>query len=125
MSPDYFAGALTAGPDGDCASAQPGSNGERAAYVIITPAGDSADEHIVKLIAGADGTLRIDSQVGGYLTASLSQVSPGPGSWGTWQLSVTGGSTAAASAAPTVAGHRLTAAPDPANYQPPVQPGGR
>ena len=124
-SPDFFAGALTAGADGSCASAQPGSPGERAAYVIIAPAGDSADEHIVKLTASADGTLSIDSQVGGYLTASLSQVSPGPGSWGTWQLGVTGGSTPAALAAPAVTGHRMTAAPDPASYVAPIQPGGR
>ena len=121
-SPGFFAGALTAGADGSCASAQPGRNGERAAYVIITPAGDSADEHIVKLTASADGTLRIDSQVGGYLTASLSQVSPGPGSWGTWQLGVTGGSAPQASAAPAVTGHRMTAAPDPASYVAPTSP---
>jgi hypothetical protein len=128
VSADFFAAALTAGPTGNCASAQPGSTGERAAYVIITPAGDSADEHVVKLLAGADGTLSIPdqpgqpAQVGGYLTASLSQVSPGPGSLGTWQLTVTGGSAPAASAAPSVAGYRLTAAPDPANYTPPSGP---
>jgi hypothetical protein len=121
-SPGFFAAALTAGADGSCASAQPGSNGERAAYVIIAPAGDSADEHIVKLTASADGKLSIDSQVGGYLTASLSQVSPGPGSWGTWQLGVTGGSAPVASAAPAVTGHRMTAAPDPANYVAPTSP---
>ncbi len=39
-SPGFFAGALTAGPGGDCASAQPDSKGERAAYVVITPDGD-------------------------------------------------------------------------------------
>ena len=128
VSADFFAAALTAGPTGNCASAQPGSTGERAAYVIITPAGDSADEHVVKLLAGADGTLSIPDQpgqpgqVGGYLTASLSQVSPGPGSLGTWQLTVTGGGAPAASAAPSVAGYRLTAAPDPANYTPPSGP---
>ena len=121
-SPDFFAAALTAGPDGSCASAQPDSKGERAGYVIIAPAGDSADEHIVKLTADAGGTLHLDSQVGGYLTASLSQVSSTPGSWGTWQLAVTGGSAPAASAAPTVTGHRLTAAPDPANYVAPTSP---
>jgi hypothetical protein len=121
-SPDYFAAALTAGPDGSCASAQPGSTGERATYVIITPAGDSADEHIVKLTSAADGVLRIDSQVGGYLNATLTQVSPTPGSWGTWQLAVTGGGAPAAQAAPAVTGYRLTAAPDPANYQPPASP---
>ena len=119
VSADYFAAALTGG---DCASAQPGSKGEWAAYVIITPAGDSADEQIVKLTAGADRTLKIDSYVGGYLTASLSQVSPGPGSLGTWQLTVTGGSGPAAAQAPSVAGYRLTAAPDPANYTPPSSP---
>ena len=121
-SPDYFAAALTAGPDGSCAAAQPGSKGERAAYVIIAPAGDSADEHIVKLTSAADGVLSIDSQVGGYLNATLTQVSPTPGSWGTWQLAVTGGGAPAAPAAPAVTGYRLTAAPDPANYQPPVSP---
>ena len=42
-------GALTAGPAGDCASAQQNSKGEHATYVLITPAGDPADEHIVKL----------------------------------------------------------------------------
>jgi hypothetical protein len=118
-SPDYFAAALTGG---DCASSLPQTTGEWAAYVIITPAGDSADEQIVKLVAGADRTVKIDSHVGGYLTASLSQVSPGPGSLGTWQLTVTGGSIPAAAAAPAVTGYRLTAAPDPANYQPPTSP---
>ena len=118
-SADYFAAALTGG---DCASSLPQTTGEWAAYVIITPAGDSADEQIVKLAAGADRTVKIDSYVGGDLTASLSQVSPGPGSLGTWQLTVTGGSIPAAAAAPAVAGYRLTAAPDPANYQPPTSP---
>jgi hypothetical protein len=122
VSPDYFAGALTAGTDGSCASAQPNSKGERAAYVIITPAGDSADEHIVKLTAVDDGTLHIESQAGGYLTASLTQVAATPGSSGTWQLTVTGGSAPVASAAPTVTGHRLTAKPDPASYLPPTSP---
>jgi hypothetical protein len=122
VSPDYFAGALTAGPDGSCASAQPDSKGERAAYVIITPAGDSADEHIVKLTIDADGTPHIDSQVGGDLTASLGQVSPTPGLSGTSELLVTGGSTAAAVTAPAVTGHRLTAKIDPVNYQPPASP---
>jgi hypothetical protein len=122
VTPDYFAAALTAGSDGSCASAQPGSKGERAAYVIITPAGDSADEHIVKLTIGADGKLGIDSQVGGYLTASLTPVSPTPGSSGTWQLAVTGGSAPVALTAPTVTGHRLTAKPDPPTYQPPASP---
>ena len=122
VTPDYFAAALTAGSDGSCAAAQSGSKGERAAYVIITPAGDSADEHIVKLTAGADGTPRIDSQVGGYLTASLTQVSPTPGSSGTWQLALTGGSAPVALTAPAVTGHRLTAEPDPASYEPPTSP---
>jgi hypothetical protein len=122
QSPDYFAAALTAGAAGDCASAQPGSTGERATYVIITPVGDRADEHIVKLVAGADGALRIDSQVGGYLTASVSKLPQPGGLWGTWQLTVSGGSTPAAAAAPSVAGVRLTAAPDPTNYKPPDGP---
>jgi hypothetical protein len=56
--------------------------------------------------------------VGGYLTAAVARVSAAPGSWGTWQLTVSGGSTAAASAAPGVTGVRLTSAPG-ADYQPP------
>jgi len=124
VSADFFAGALTAGTTGDCASAQPASTGERAAYVVITPAGDSADEHVVKLVAGADGTLSISDQVGGYLTANLSQVSPGPGAWGTWQLTVKMPPVTPPPnpPPPTVKGYRLTAAPDPANYQPPDSP---
>ena len=121
VSADYFAGALTYGPAGDCLSAQPNSKGEHAAYVIITPAGDPADEHVVKLAASADGTLRVTDQAGGYLTAAVARLSGTPGSWGTWQLTVTGGSTPAA-AGPAVQGFRLTSAPDPANYQPPVTP---
>ncbi len=72
MSADDFAGALTAGPTGDCASAQPDSKGEWATYLIITPSGDPADEHIVKLTAGEDGTLSVTDQAGGYLTAAVS-----------------------------------------------------
>jgi hypothetical protein len=97
--------------------------------VVITPAGDRADEHIVKLTAGAGGTLQIADQAGGYLTAaSLSQVPFTPGSgmqettWGTWQLTVTGGSTPVPVEPPTVTGYRLTAAPDKGNYTPPASP---
>jgi hypothetical protein len=124
VSADYFAGALTAGTDGSCASAQPGSTGERAAYVVITPGGDSADEHVVKLTADATGKLSIAEQVGGDLTATLTQVGAAPGAWGTWQLAVTGDSAPAAvkTPAPSVAGYRLTAPPDPQNYQPPLSP---
>ena len=120
VSADYFAGALTAGTTGDCASGQPDSKGEHATYVVITPDNDPADEHIVKLAASEDGTLSIAEQTGGYLTAALSRIGTAPGSWGTWQLTVTAGSTATA-IAPTVAGARLTSAPDPA-YQAPGSP---
>jgi hypothetical protein len=116
QSPDYFIGALTAGVNGDCASAQ--GKGERNAYVIITPAGDQADEHIVKLVVGLDGTPRIADQVGGYLTARLRDIGEG-GSWGTWQMDVSGGVTPRAAQEPTVTGVRLTSAPGP-NYQPPA-----
>ena len=85
-SPDYFAGALTAGPD---RGLRVGAAGQRASgppYVVITPAGDRADEHVVKLRSPPTAGLQHrgdHSQVGGYLTASLSQVSPGPGGrWG-------------------------------------------
>ena len=129
VSADYLAGALTIPPPSDpppasCMPPTPGTSAEWATYVIIVPAGDRADEHIVKLTASADGrTLSIDSQVGGYLTASLSRVSSAPEStWGTWQLALTGGSTPQAAAPPAVQGFRLTAAPDPANYQPPATP---
>ena len=121
-SPAYFAAALTAGPAGDCASAQQNSKGEHATYVLITPAGDPADEHIVKLENNySGGALSVENQTGGYLNAVLSQASAVPGSWGTWQLTVTGGGAATA-VAPTVQGYRLTAAADPANYQPSTPP---
>src|SRR5262249_37183911 len=68
----YLIAALTAGagPDGSCATAPPDSTGEQAADVVITPAGDGADAHIVKLVHGVDG-LRVASQAGGYLTATV------------------------------------------------------
>jgi hypothetical protein len=118
-SAGYLIAALTGG---DCASAQKDSASEHATYVVITPAGDSADEHIVKLVSAADGTLSIAAQAGGDLTATVQQLPQPGGLWGTWQLTVSGGSTPAASAAPSVVGYRLTAAPDPANYQPPTSP---
>ena len=122
VSPDYFAAALTAGSDGSCASAQPGSKGERAAYVIITPAGDSADEHIVKLTAGADGTLQ-HRQPG----RRLPDRQPVPGVAG---ARVVGDLAADRDRGQRPGGgggaggdrHRLTAAPDPANYLPPSSP---
>jgi hypothetical protein len=109
-SQDYFIGALTAGPNGDCASAQPQSKGEHAAYITVTPAGDPADEHQVKLSVDQAGTVSIAEQAGGYLTASLSRASTSPGSWGSWVLTLTGGATPAAVTAPTVTGQRLTVA---------------
>lgn len=122
---EYFVAALTGASggnsgeaDGPCASAR--GQGERSAYVIITPAGDRADEHIVKLQSSQDGTLSVADQAGGYLTAALAQVSSTPGSWGTWTLTLTGGTTPQA-AAPTVTGFRLTAAPGP-DYTPPTSP---
>jgi hypothetical protein len=122
-SPQYFAGALTAGPDGSCASAQ--DKGEWSSYVVITPAGDPADEHLVKLrvdpSAGPAGRVRIEDQAGGYLTATLSPVSPVGGSWGSWELRLTGGATPAAVTAPAVTGYRLTSAEGP-NYVPPTTP---
>ena len=120
-SPAYFAGALTAGLKAECASDK--GAGERNAYVIITPAGDRADEHIVKLVAGADGTLRVGSQVGGYLTATVTRASTAPGSWGTWVLNVNGGGSATPLllGQPALHGFRLTAAPGP-DYVPPTSP---
>jgi hypothetical protein len=134
-SPFYFAGALTAAPASDqppapaqCMPPTPaGSVGEHAAYLVITPAGDPADEHIVKLTADTSWQtpLSIDSQVGGYLTAALQPVPFTTGmpetAWGSWQLTVSGGSTPAPSAAPAVAGFRLTAAPV-GGYTPPSSP---
>jgi hypothetical protein len=87
--------------------------------VLVTPVGDQADEHIVKLVASQTGKLSIADQVGGYLTAAVAQVGANPGSWGTWQLTVSGGSTPQATAAPQLHGFRLTAAPR-ANYQQPA-----
>jgi hypothetical protein len=119
-SQDFFAGALTAGKTGDCASAQPQSSGERAAYVIIIPAGDPADEHIVKLTAAADGTLRIAGQVGGALTATVARGSGPGGSWGQWTLTIKGPAAPTAATAPALAGFRLTSAPGP-GWTPPGQ----
>jgi len=96
--------------------------GERAAYVIITPVGDRADEHIVKLVANTGGTLRIASQVGGDLTAKLANSGgPQPGSWGSWELDVQGIAAPSALAPPQVTGTQLTSPPGP-DYQPPTSP---
>ena len=91
-SPEYFIGALTAGPDGGCGSAS--GTGEWSAYVVITPAGDPADQHEVKLqadpSAGPAGIVRIADHAGGDLTATLPQGGPDGSWWGGWQLHVSG-----------------------------------
>jgi hypothetical protein len=125
-SPAFFMGALTAGADspqvnGACAAAQAQQLGERAAYVVITPAGDQADQRLVKLRVDQFGVVRIDSQVGGDLNVALERAGGG-GSWGGWRLRVTGPDEPAAQApAPVVQGQRLTSAPGP-GYQPPKVP---
>ena len=119
-SAEFFIGALTAGVDGSCASAQAQKKGERAAYVVIAPAGDPADRRLVKLRVDQFGVVRIDSQVGGDLNAALESAGAG-GSWGGWRLRVSGPADPVAQAAPTVSGQRLTSASS-AGCQPPQTP---
>jgi hypothetical protein len=109
-SPAFFIGALTAGSDGSCASAQPGSAGEWSAYVVITPVGDPADQRVVKLLVQRPGMVSIPQQVGGDLSVSLAKTGGG-GSWGGWTLQVTGPGAPAAQSPPTVSAQRLTSAP--------------
>ena len=116
-SPAYFIGALTAGVDGSCASAQ--GNGEWASYVVITPESDPADEHLVKVRVTASGDVEADSQVGGDLTATVGRGSGAGGSWGPWNLTIKGPAAPAALTAPTVTGYQLTSAPGP-TWKPPV-----
>jgi hypothetical protein len=118
-SPDMFVGALTAGNDGNCASAQ--DAGQHSAYVVVTPRGDQADEHEIKIQVDSTGTMTIADQAGGYLTATLAKAGDGPGSWGTWELKLAGGTTPAAVTAPSVQGFRLTSAEGP-GYMPPASP---
>lgn len=125
VSPQYFIGALTAGPDGGCASAT--GTGQWASYVVITPAGDPADQHEVKLqvnpTAGLASIVGITDQAGGDLTATLTQDGSGSGGswWGGWQLHVTGPGQPAAAKAPAVAGYQLTSMPS-SDYQAPTSP---
>jgi hypothetical protein len=119
-SPAYFIGALTAGVDGSCAAAQAQEQGERAAYVVITPDGDAADQRLVKLRVDQSGKVLVDQQVGGDLNVALERTGGG-GSWGGWRLRVTGPDDPKATAAPVVGGQRLTSAPGP-DYKPPVVP---
>lgn len=116
-SPAYFIGALTAGVDGSCASAE--DNGEWASYVVITPKNDPADEHLVKVKVTASGDVEADSQVGGALTATLDRGSGVGGSWGPWNLTIKGPPAPAALAAPTLTGFRLTSPPGP-GWKPPT-----
>jgi hypothetical protein len=117
-SPSFFVGALTAGPDGACASAE--AAGEWSSYLVVTPAGDVPDQRLVKLQAGAAGTLTVDRQVGGDLNVTLSRAGRG-GSWGGWDLVVSGPPLPTALAAPTLTGLRLTSAPGP-GFEPPAGP---
>ena len=119
VSPQFFVGALTAGVNGDCASAA--GQGERSAYVVATPAGDRADTHLIKLRVSQTGAMRVSDQAGGYLNATVAQVSAAGGAWGAWELKLTGGAAPAAVAAPSVQGYRLTSAPGP-DYTPPDSP---
>ena len=124
-SSQYFIGALTAGPDGGCASAT--GTGQWASYVVITPAGDPADQHEVKLqvnpTAGLASIAAITDQAGGDLTATLTPDGSGSGGswWGGWQLHVTGPGQPAAAKAPAVTGYQLTSMPSSA-YQAPTSP---
>ena len=124
-SSQYFIGALTAGPDGGCASAT--GTGQWASYVVITPAGDPADQHEVKLqvnpTAGLASIAAITDQAGGDLTATLTPDGSGSGGswWGGWQLHVTGPGQPAAAKAPAVTGYQLTSMPS-SDYQAPTSP---
>jgi len=117
-SPGYLIAALTGGVQGDCSSAE--GVGEWSSYVVITPAGDPADEHIVKIQVTASRTVQIKSQAGGGLTAAVERTGDA-GLWGDWKLTVTGPAAAAAVTAPAVTGYRLTSKPGP-DYQPPAVP---
>ncbi len=118
-SPAYFIGALTAGIDGSCASAQ--GKGEWSAYVVITPASDPGDEHLLKVRVTSSGDVEADSQVGGALTATLDRGSGPGGSWGQWNLTIKGPPAPTALAAPTLTGFRLTSPPGP-DWVPPDRP---
>jgi hypothetical protein len=116
-SPGFFIGALTAGVDGACASAQAQDVGERASYVVVTPPGDPADQRLVKLRVDRSGVVGIDSQKGGDLNAAVERAGGG-GSWGGWRLGVSGHDDPVAkgwapSPPPAVTGQRLTAKPGP------------
>lgn len=132
-SPTYFVGSLTGGSDGDCFPTRgdnPGFN--RYAYLVVTPAGDPADERIIKFLVGDDDdALSIPQQVGAsadpdHSASVLSTQLTGPahavgnGDWGAWTLTVSGGAgDGRVSTAPTVTGQQLTSAPiDPAAADP-------
>ena len=93
--------------------------------MVITPAGDPADQHEVKLqvnpTAGLAGIVRITDQAGGDLTATLAQDGGGGSWWGGWQLHVTGPGQPVAAKAPAVTGYQLTSMPS-SDYQAPTSP---
>lgn len=118
-SHDYLIAALTAGPGGDCASAE--GKGEWASYLVLTPVDDPADQHMIKLRVTASRKVEVDSQAGGDLTATVTRESVPGGLWGLWTLTITGPAAPKAAAAPTVTGYRLTSAPKD-GWQPPPKP---
>jgi hypothetical protein len=120
-SPGYLIAALTAGASGDCASGERDTAGEWSSYVVITPEGDPADEHIVKLRVTASRDVTIESQAGGGLTATVEHLDGLGGLWGQWKLAITGSAAPKAAAAPRVTGYRLTSAPKD-GWQPPGKP---
>ena len=85
ISPTYTIGGLTAGANGDCASA--GITGQWAAYLVVAPVQRPADRTVVKIVVPRTGQPKVTT-AGGSLAVTLSKVVGTTYALGSWQLLV-------------------------------------